>query len=415
MFITLISMLVAALTVLFSFHDNIKEDPLIANILLIVPILLLLSLVFIWAIGLQTFQKAEQNLTPRVLQLIKHDGHFKFYSAGLILTSLLAFFITINPAKLEHFFKISDYTSMPWIAPWIILIGLAFDFLYLTIKRIYDYVNPFSVANYFTDAAKQSVMADREIDLCNWVESLSEVAVKSLHRSSSSLCVHSVNEMRDVLRLFLDSSKSIAHVTQDKQSLSEGITDKVSYTLFYFLERFSLIYQKALEKQIEPVCSSIVTTLGKVTLDAAQCDLSLVSHPVRYIGEFCREADAQKMKEVPIKGSITLVEASRAIINNVDVTYQDLIYPFTSVINQLNETAKESFKKNKNLNIRLLTQPLLDLKQIFQSDKIASHRDTPSLMNAVDIVLAEWDTLQTVLRTMPPISIPETDTQDTQA
>ncbi len=408
MFATLISLVVAALTVLFSLHENFKEDPLITNTLTLVPIFLLFALAFIWAIAFNTFQKAEQNLTPRVLQLVKHDGHLKLYAAGLILVSFLAFFISLNPTVIEYFTNIPRFTTLPWIAFWIILIGMGFDFLYLTIKRIYDYINPFSVLTFFTQAAKQSVNADREIDMCNWVESLSEIAVKSLNRSSNSLCLQSLNEMRDVLRIFLDSSKSIAHQTQDKQSLSEGITDRVSYTLFYFLDRFSLIFHTALDKKIEPVCSSIVTTLGKVAVDAANCDFSLVSHPVRFIGDFCREAEEHKMKEVPIKGSITLVEASRAIINDVDYTYQDLIDPFLSVISQLNEMAKESFRENKNLSIKMLMQPLVDLKTIFQSDKLASHRDTPALQAAVNNVLAEWETLDSVLRTMPPIPIPAT-------
>jgi len=403
MFATLIAIVVAALTVLFSLNENFKEDPLTTNTLTIVPILLLFSLVFIWSMAFYTFQRAEQNLTPRVLQLVKQDRRLKFYAAGIIFASLLAFFINLNPTVLEHFTYIPHFTTVPWIALWLILIGIAFDFTYLTIKRIYDYISPFSVLTFFTQAAKQSVSNDREIDLCNWIESLSEISVKSLNRFSSSLCVQSVNEMRDVLRMFLDSSKSIAHETQDKQSLSEGITDKVSYTLFYFLDRFSLIYHKALEKQVEPVCSSIVTTLGKVVVDAANCDLSLVSHPVRFIGEFCRDAEEQKMKEVPIKGSITLVEASRAIINSVDYTYQDLIDPFTSVITQLNETAKESFRLNKNQNIKMLIQPLVDLRTIFQSEKLASHRDTPAIQAGINNVLAEWETLETVLRTMPPI------------
>jgi hypothetical protein len=288
---------------------------------------------------------------------------------------------------------------------------MAFDFLYLTIKRIYDYINPFSVLTFFTQAAKESVKNDREIDMCNWVESLSEIAVKSLNRSSNSLCLQSLNEMRDVLRIFFESASSIAHETQDTQSKSEGITDRVSYTLFYFLDRFSLIYHTALEKKIEPVCSAVVTTLGKVSVDAAHCDLSLVSHPVRLIGEFCREAEEHKMKEVPLKGSITLVEASRTIINTVDYTYQDLIDPFTSVINQLNETAKESFRQNKSLNINMLMQPLVDLKTIFQSEKLAAHRDTPAIQAAINNVLAEWETLDSVLRTMPPMPVIPQDTQ----
>lgn len=400
MFGTLITLLVAVLTAFLSFNDKMSIDSSISAVLAIVPILLLVSLAFVWIIASLGLQKAEQNLTSGVMQLVKKDKHTKFYSAGILTTAFLALFILLNPQSIEK------YTSIPWIAPWLVLIGMAFDFLYLTIKRIYEYINPLSVVALFTQAAKKSVKEDREVDMCNWVESLSEIAVKSLHRSSNSLCVNSISEMREVLRMFLDSSKSVAHETQDQQSLSEGITDKVSYTLFYILDRLSLIYHKALADQIEPVCSAVITTLGKITVDAANCDLSLVSHPVRFIGEFCRKAEDRGMKEIPIKGSCTLVEASKVIINQVDLTYQDLIFPFSSIINQLNETAKESFRKDKNLNIKGLMQPLLDLKNLFQSEKLAKHRDTPSLKIALDNVLSEWETLDTVLRTMPPIPIP---------
>ena len=55
------------------------------------------------------------------------------------------------------------------------------------------------------------------------------------------------------------------------------------------------------------------------------------------------------------------------------------------------------------MNIRILSQPFYELRELFQSGKLANHQDTASIISNIDIVLNEFTTLETVMSTMPPV------------
>lgn len=403
---TILSIIIA---IAIYFIAPIKEHAPLLNVmapfLLATPLLFLFLQVMTLAMAFAPLQKAEQNLTPRILELFKKDSPLKLINAGLVLFTLFSFFIALDALYLDILPK------NILILIWIVTLGVGIDLIHKHISRIFSYLNPFSVVKLFTHAGRVSISQDRELDLCDSIESLSEVGVKSLHRSSTSLCNNTIDEMREIIRIFLTSSASIAHETQDKQSKEMGITDKVSYTLFYFFGRIELLFQKALEQNLETVCSNIISTLGKVILYAAKYDLSLVSFPVHQLGKFTRKAQDQKMPDMGLKGTCTLLEIAKAIVNEIDLTYMELQDPFFSIITQLDEIAKETFRLDKSSNIKLLTQPFRDLKDLFLSEKLQQHQDSAVIIGDIDRVMAEWDALEMVLRTIPPIpNIPEEQT-----
>lgn len=49
------------------------------------------------------------------------------------------------------------------------------------------------------------------------------------------------------------------------------------------------------------------------------------------------------MPEIGVKASLTLLEVSKSIIEEVDYTYADLKDPFFSIINGLEEIARDTF------------------------------------------------------------------------
>lgn len=354
---------------------------------------LAITQIFIMAAAFCPLQRAEQHITPRILELFHRDHWISWINYGIILLTLSMLVILFYPLPLP----------LPPLVCGLILLGITLDLLYWLVRKIFNYLNPFPVAKMFTKEAEKSILQNREIDLCDSLESLSEISLKSVSRSSSSLCNQCLDEMREIMRLFLDSTKSLASVGPDVQAQAQGITDKVSYTLFFFFDRLDMIYKKATSLGLSQICSSIVTLLGKVSIYAARCDLSLVGYVVDYIGKFSIAAEKNKSPEIALKGTCTLVEASKTIINEINLTYMDLKDPFFSIINQLNEIGKEAFRQNKQSSIALLTVPFQDLKALFQSPKVADHPDTPTIMADIDRVMAEWTTLETVIRTIPPM------------
>ena len=148
--------------------------------------------------------------------------------------------------------------------------------------------------------------------------------------------------------------------------------------------------------------------LGKVSLYAARCDLSLVSYGIRFIGKFSKNAEEKGFSDISLKGTCTLLEVSKTIVNEIPLAYMDLKDPFFSTVAQLDDIAKEAFRKNKDIPIKILIEPFHDLEKLFQSPKVATHPDTPIVIKEIQRVTTEWETLDAVMRTFPPMILEDT-------
>lgn len=361
------------------------------------PAAVLIIYVLIQTWMLIPLQKAEQNTTPRILEMFKRDPFLGFNHLGLIVLPFFAIVLGLD-AKSTHFIKPAYLLGV-----WLFLMGASIDLLILFIRRILSYLNPFTVVQLFRQAAKRSVQNDKEADLCEWIDALAEVGSRALDRGGTSLCNETLNELHEVTRVFLEASKSISHPTEDKQSLALGIRDKVTFTLFYLFQRLEMIYNKALEKNIEPVCSSVLTTFGKITIDAAKYDISLAAFPLQYIGKLAMEGHTKKLQDIGLKASCLYLELARSLLTEIDISYLELQEPFFTIIHHLNELAKESFKQNKDIPIKALNQPFYDLKALFKEGPASTHQDAPAIIADADRVIAEFDALEMVLRTIPPL------------
>lgn len=342
-------------------------------------------------------QKAEQNATPRILEMYRKDTYIRLTTAWLILFPLATFALAIDAL----YMNILDKKLL--FAIWIVLLGIAIDATHQRFKRVLSYLNPFSVIEMFTKEAKECIQNERELDLCHWIDALSEIAIKAIQRHSTSLSNASLYEQQQIARLFFQSSKSISHHTQDKQSKELGIIDKVSYTMFYLYQRLELEFDKALKNNLEPTCSQIIVILGKITVDAAKYDISMASPPLHFLGKFAKKAQENDLSETVLKASCTLLEVARTIINDIDITYLEIKDPFLTIINSMEELAKGAFRKDKAMNISLLIQPFLELKEMFSTDKLKQHQDGPIIIQNIDRVLGEFEALQMVMNTLPTI------------
>jgi hypothetical protein len=364
--------------------------------LLIIPI----SIAFSWL----PLQKAEQNATPRILEMYRKDTHIRITSYWLAIFPLASFVIGLD-ILYTHIIE-----TKILFAVWTILLGITIDASQHLFKRIFGYLNPFFVVEMFSKEAKQAIQNEHEQDLCQWIDALSEISIKATQRHSSSLSSASINEQQQISRLFLQSSKSISHHVQDKQSQEFGASDKVSYVMFFLYQRLELEFDKALNNNIEPICSQIIITLGKIAIDAAKYDLSMASSPLRFLGKFAITAQDKDMKEASIKASCTLLGVAHAILEDIDITYQEIKDPFFSIINSMEELAKGTFKKEKSMNIALLMQPFLDLKAMFTKENVKEHQDAPAIIQNIDRVLGEFEALQIVMNTLP--TIPDIPTEE---
>lgn len=395
---TIFSILVAAFLLL---NPQLEETGINLTVLSIAMIAVASISLFVVPAGIAfswlPLQKAEQNATPRILEMYRNDSHVRFTTAWLLIFPLASIALAID-ALYTHILE-----KRLLFALWIVLLGLAIDAAHHLFARVLSYLNPFAVLEMFTKEAKKCIQNERELDLCHWIDALSEITIKAIQRHSTSLSNASLNKQQQIASLFFQSSKSISHHSQDSQSKQLGIADKVSYTMFYLYQRLELEFDKALKNHLEPTCSTIIVILAKIAVEAAKYDISMASAPLRFLGKFTRKAQEQNLEETVIKASCTLLEVARAILNDIDITYLEIKDPFFTIINNMEESTKNAFRKDKTTNIALLMQPFVEMKKMFSEGKAKDHQDTPLIVQNIDRVLGEFEALQMVLNTLPAI------------
>lgn len=395
---TLISIAIAIFLSFFPLSDE-TSVLYIPGLMLILSSVILILFVTALMLSWQPLQKAELNSTPRIMEMFRKDWQVRLSGVWMIFFILATFTLIMN-LLYAHQFSVTLSLMV-----WIIMLGISLDVSWHFIKRVFGYLNPFTVVNMFTQQAKTCIKGGRELDLCHWIDALSEIANKAAQRHNTSVCNLALAEEQEISRLFLDASKSIAHRDQDPQTKAMGIQDKVTYTMMYLYQRLDMVFEKALHNRLETTCSHIVTVFGKMAVNAAKYDVSLASAPLRFIGKCGKRAQEQGLEETALTASCTLFEVGKAILTEIDISYYEIKDAFLSIINGMEVLSKGAFQLDKTMNLLLLIQPFKDLKALFETGKAKEHQDTPIILSNIDRVIGEFEALQLVMATLPPIPI----------
>lgn len=372
------------------------------NLLLLgFPALLLVVFPLVYAASWLPLQKGEQNMTPRLIEMFEGDRTRKMAAAALTLFPLLsiAFFIALN-----HIGQI-DKSILFMI--WLILLGGVFDCAQSYLSRLTAYINPFQATQFFKDKAKSNIKQDQLDSLIDNIDALSEMALRALERLNTSLATQTIGELREIGDFLMKSAKGFVILNEETKNREEKHVDKVSYALFYLINRLEMIHEKASYRGLEPLSSQVLSALGRVTISAAHYDLSLVTYPILTLGRAALLALQEKLKEGAIKGQIILLEVAKGILKESDLTYMELKAPFFTLIDNLDKISKEIFKQDKNIPIQTLIQPFLQLKEILNDPRITNHQDYVVIQKEIDRTLAEYSALQAVLSSMPAVSVPD--------
>jgi len=393
---TLLALVIALFLQIHPIPQQIDLSALAAIMLLIsIPFLIIFPLGLMWT--WLPMQKAEQNATPRILEMFRLDNHIRM-TGGVIVA-----FPLITLAMVGGLLYIYPLERNLILGLWILLLGITIDSLRHYAKRVMRYLNPFSVVTLFTEYAKATIRNNQESDLCHWVDALTEVGIKGIQRHSSAICNLIIDELQEISQLFLEASKSIAHPNKDAQSEALGISDKVGFMMFFIYQRLDMIFQKALNNRMETTCNHLIAVLGKIAVSAAKYDVSLASVPLRFLGKCASHAQNEGLEETPITASCTLLEVAKIILTDIDIRYYEIKDAFLSIINGMDILAKGTFKRNKETNIVLLMQPFKDLKKLFEQPNTKDHQDTPIILQSINRVLGEFEALLLVMNTMPKI------------
>lgn len=393
---TIISVIFAIFYSITGLTRDLESNVLVGILFLTLGSLLIFVQMLIVSSALSPMQTSNQMISPRVILLFKKDRHMKWVIALITFLALISYVFAFDVFSFQFFNKKS------LLIIWLIVTGISLDGLNYYSRRILGYLDPFNVITLISREANVNIQNNQERDLCNSIDSLAEIGINALNRHSTAVCDDAADELQKIARIFFESQKSISHI-EDKENVELQGTDKVSYTLFFILQRIAILNDTALQLKMESPSSSLITVVGKIMVSAAKYDLSMTSYPLYFLGKMSVKAQQNGFTEVGQKAICTLLEVAKVIINEIDVTYLELQETFFTLIAQLNEISKELFRQNKAMSMQILKQPFLDLKQLFSEPKMASHQDTGVILQELDRTLAEYQALEAVMKTIPPI------------
>lgn len=373
-------------------------NPLFLSILMVASgSLILLGALYLNTSVLTPLSKLEQKLIPNLMELLRHNrllylGRLFLYLFPLLFFIAGAVFTQLDATYQHHVFL-----------GWIVLLGISLDLLRDSWRHFVNFLNPSFLVQQLSNEAKKSVTEDDDQLLWNNLDRLAEIALRSVEKSKLALSTQALQTFPPIMHAFFASTKSISRLNKDTDVEKSTGRDEASYTVFYLLQRLELINDKALHYRLETVCRQMIMILGKIIVYAAKLDLSMASFPTHFLSKFGLKAQQHHFDEVGVLTTSTLLEISKTILTDIDITYAELQDPFQAIINGLDALAKGAFKRDKTSNIKVLIQPLLDLKGFFQTEKMVHHRDTPVIIQEIDRAIDEFTVLEQVMRSIPSV------------
>jgi len=331
-------------------------------------------LIYLQQTALKTYVKLQTNISSEILDYLKKNKLKSLLEFLIVIASLLCLFG-------GHFNE------------WIPLFAVAFALFSLwALSRLYWMEsNPSNLLKGYEKEAFQAIAKVNESELCKWVEAIHEVAFKALTSSSMPIATAALNSELSVGKQFLVQPNTLD-------------LPKIGYVLFFIFERLNTLFEKGLANKQESFCTQVNTTFGKLALQAMSTHPHFAGYALNFAGKLAEKAVKAGMKEIGIKTSFMLLEVTKSVVNEVSLDDYDLRESLVLLVKNLEEISKEIYRQDKNTPLDSLKEPLLQLKTILAGSKNSAHPTILLAINEVDRVLAEFQELELILKTLPPIS-----------
>jgi hypothetical protein len=399
MFMTLCAILMSVL-LMFLVPVGVDFDASYLTVIILVgSTAVLIGTILLYTLILMPLEYLEQQLMPNLMSLVRQDVPLRMGRILLFLFALISYLCVALVSRIQ----ITIYQDWFFLA-WLIFFGIALDIFRNSWQRLVNLLNPSFLVSCLSNQAEKAIQNDDQNFFLNALDSLAEIALRSVEKSKLALSSQTLQIFPSIIKTFFDSSKSIGHISRDINA-PQGVRggDESSFIIFYLLQRLELINDRALRERQETVCRQMIMILGKIIVRCAQFDLSMVNFPTHFLTKFGLKAQQHHFDEVAVLTTSTLLEVAKAIVTEVDITYAELQEPFQAIINGLAAIARGTFKKQKDTSIKVLVQPLIDLRGLFETEKMAQHRDTPTIVQEINRVLEEFTVLEQVMQAIPPI------------
>ncbi len=387
----LATLIALTLSLLFYFWPVAISQDTVAIVLACTGGAFLLMFTFLVALLLGPLQRATSEISPRVGQLLQKNRRLWWmlvWMAILPLASLAA----------ALFVQTEPLWGQLLLGVWVFFTGVSIDFVRAFFRQVLVYFSPMEFVDLMVERAKQAVWSGDDKAFAQWVDALGEMALRAVDRRSPSFATYCLEGISlGVQRFFEVHRRALQAAAPDAE-----IHQRSNYVLYYSIERFGMVFDLSLRTRLDTVCNYVEHSLGKIALMAAQGDAPKALPLVRFIGAFAQQALQQNVPDVVVKANLLLVELSKTILREVDMSKFNVAEALVPVVGQLEEIAKASFKKDKESDLKVLTHSLRELKQVLNADPLAGRNDVAVVISAIDSVLGDFQNLELILHTIPP-------------
>lgn len=331
--------------------------------------------VYIKQNGTRTLLKIQKNYFSGASEYLVKNFYIRF----LEILTFLSLFIVLS----AHYFL-----------PLLSFLGVCVAILSLWALACYysSWVNPYTLLDKVSKKIHQSIADKNLASLCDGIEHLQEFADKGMKQDSLPLVFAALDKELEVGKQFLSDSNTLD-------------LPQIGYVLQFLFERLKGLFTRGLKENRETVCVKVNTILGKLALHAMKTHPHFTASALALSGKLAEQAVREGYYDVGIKTGLMLIELSRSVANEGDVEAKELQEALLEIVKNLEEISKELYKQNKNTPLEIIKEPLLQLKLVLVGSKNSAHPAVVVAIADIDRVLSEYQELELILKTIPPITI----------
>jgi len=323
--------------------------------------------------------------SPRLLEYFRQDGRFKGCQALWILIAVLFFFFSL----------FHPFPPAVMVGIWVGAIGVSIDLAFIYLARVRNYLDPFAFADYILQTGEADAKSRNVERLGDQFDALTEMSLKSIRNVNFGFTDYLTGKMEKLFQRFLEN--------RPRQEENEEEEERFNFLLCFYLQRLDLLFTESLVQRLEPLMSRLVFAAGKSAIELGKYEMSLVGVPLHFLYKFEQEAKEHELHEVALKSHLVVQEVAKELLSVPNIKQAELENVYSLILDHLEEHAKEAFKEDKKTPVEVLTDPFHRIKKYFTEGSVKDHPDAENIVAKIDLVLAEFQELERILRTIPDI------------
>ncbi len=283
---------------------------------------------------------------------------------------------------------------------WVVFTGLSFDVMQFGSRRMMHYsYYPFLLEKVVKQCLK-AVAEAKEVEAFEWLDAVIEVISKATKNGSSHVASDALDKMLVIVEGYVGAA-STSMRSDPFESSKTSLLDRVNYLAVYMCKRLEWLFQSALRENMNPVADEVIGVYGKMSLYFAKYHPTLAHLPLLFIQKCAKIAlDADigesSKEDAIVQISATVSELTKNYIllaKERGESFQEITF---IALSHLEEIAKATFQKNKEMNPALLMQPFAEIGQLIGDERFLVFPARDEILVELKRILSQFNALDLV-------------------